>query len=777
MAQAAMHQFAAPMLMPTPPQLQPPQEIGGWVQDRVLGSGGFGTVTLWRHKESSDTVALKKTRQELNPKNRERWKLEVDIMKRLKHDHVVTAMDVPDPLKPSVDHLPFLAMEFCSGGDLRKVLSRPENYCGMREIDVRNVVRHIASGVEYLHSKRIIHRDLKPENIVLQEEEGGEVVYKLIDLGYAKDLDQGSVCSSFVGTLQYLAPELFASQKYTRTVDYWSFGTLVFECITGSRPFLPNRNPVQWHLEVKRKKQDTHIRAYEERPGEIKLASDIPAPHHLCQPLVERFESWLQLMLRWEPHSRGGGGNNRATCFELLDSILDLKIVHVLDMHTGQLYSYPVEEDETVESLMIRLALETQMPVEQQELMFSTGMSPDPNGKVSQCWDEPGKDDNIVFLFNKNYIDDSKWVVRPLPEVVKVMIAEPHTLQPYPERKKSYGLSYHYCRLMADAYNQLFKGSRASMLNLLRLQNMLTKLVKEISSSFSTYKGQEAHFIASLECDMEKYAEQSTTGITSEKMFRSWRETQKEVEAVTAVHQEEVQKHESASTALQTKLVQPQRSPLARRRQIEELDDIAKQALNLFNELRQTPREERIHYRDSQKMVRVVLNCVTKRDNLVEDIYTHLMKLIELRKEVKELLPNMQRTLKDIEESRKKLTAFQRKRQQDLWTLLKVVLQKVPGNSPDPVPTNPGAMENRSLSSSTSSVSSVYLEKTCEESMVAKSENQDVRGRFSEMFSSIINLESDSLSNTQSLDWSFLEDGKEARDNRDNTPESVEESL
>eukprot|EP00058_Branchiostoma_floridae_P001287 XP_002586775.1 hypothetical protein BRAFLDRAFT_81399 [Branchiostoma floridae] len=64
-------------------------------------------------------------------------------MKRLKHDHVVTAMDVPDPLKPSIDHLPFLAMEFCSGGDLRKVLSRPENYCGMKEIDVRNVVRHV----------------------------------------------------------------------------------------------------------------------------------------------------------------------------------------------------------------------------------------------------------------------------------------------------------------------------------------------------------------------------------------------------------------------------------------------------------------------------------------------------------------------------------------------------------------------------------------------------------------------------------------------------------
>lgn len=42
------------------------------------------------------------------------------------------------------------------------------------------------------------------------------------------------------------APELFASQKYTCTVDYWSFGTVVFECITGVRPFLPQSPPVQW---------------------------------------------------------------------------------------------------------------------------------------------------------------------------------------------------------------------------------------------------------------------------------------------------------------------------------------------------------------------------------------------------------------------------------------------------------------------------------------------------------------------------------------------------
>lgn len=109
------------------------------------------------------------------------------------------------------------------------------------------------------------------------------MIHKIIDLGYAKELDQSSLCTSFVGTLQYLvsdentntsghtfcmifppysvtvelvfpfpfsifqAPELIERQKYTVTVDYWSFGTLVFECITGFRPFLPTWQPVPWY--------------------------------------------------------------------------------------------------------------------------------------------------------------------------------------------------------------------------------------------------------------------------------------------------------------------------------------------------------------------------------------------------------------------------------------------------------------------------------------------------------------------------------------------------
>lgn len=71
--------------------------------------------------------------------------------------------------------------------------------------------------------------------------------YKLIDLGYAKELGKASASASLVGTLNYVAPELLWREKYSCSVDYWSLGIMFYELVTGTRPFLPTmQRTIEW---------------------------------------------------------------------------------------------------------------------------------------------------------------------------------------------------------------------------------------------------------------------------------------------------------------------------------------------------------------------------------------------------------------------------------------------------------------------------------------------------------------------------------------------------
>ncbi|XP_076637000.1 inhibitor of nuclear factor kappa-B kinase subunit alpha-like isoform X1 [Colletes latitarsis] len=91
-------------------------------------------------------------------------------MKCLKHKNIIKALELPFRYPDENIELPILSMEFCSKGDLKKVLNKTENCYGVTEKEAINVMKDISLAVEYLHSKSITRRDLKPENIVLQEE-------------------------------------------------------------------------------------------------------------------------------------------------------------------------------------------------------------------------------------------------------------------------------------------------------------------------------------------------------------------------------------------------------------------------------------------------------------------------------------------------------------------------------------------------------------------------------------------------------------------------------
>jgi len=329
-------------------------------------------------------------------------------MLRLEHPCIVSCFAVPPELETVRGDLPMLCMEYCSGGDLRRMLNKPENCCGAKELAVRNCLKDLTEAVAYLHSQRIIHRDLKPENIVMQDVDG-TIRYKLIDLGYAKELEYTSVCTSFVGTLQYLAPELFLSKRYSCTVDYWSLGLVVHEIITGIRPFLPNMSPVEWMKRVKSKKS-SHICVFEGRNGDVQFSESMFEECHISKPFKKAIESWLQLMLEWDPNRRGqveSASDDKKTvvAFSKCSELLTRKVIKVLVVEGCKLLEYEIDSHVSLSDLQGWVARDSSVAVSDQKLLLPRGQPPDATKPAMQCWAPPVSNasydyNNVESIFN-----------------------------------------------------------------------------------------------------------------------------------------------------------------------------------------------------------------------------------------------------------------------------------------------------------------------------------------------------------------------------------------
>uniref|UniRef100_A0A672NQU8 Inhibitor of nuclear factor kappa-B kinase subunit alpha n=1 Tax=Sinocyclocheilus grahami TaxID=75366 RepID=A0A672NQU8_SINGR len=651
------------------PPFRQNQLCGSWLMKERLGTGGFGHVYLYQNEETSEKIAVKLCRLELNAKNKVRWSREIQIMKKC-HLNVVTAKDVPEEMMHiALNDLPLLAMEYCSKGDLRKLLSKPENCCGLKESEVLALLNDVGSGIQYLHENKIIHRDLKPENIVLQDI-NGKLVHKIIDLGYAKDLDQGSLCTSFVGTLQYLAPELFEGKSYTVTVDYWSFGTMIFECCCGFRPFLHNLQPVQWYVKV-RNKGPKDIMAVEDMNGEVRFSTHLPYPNNLSRTLLEPLEGLLQLMLKWDPVQRGGGLNPDAKqpqCFALLDQILNMKVVHILNMTTTQVHSFLLSPDEGLHSLQQRIETETKIELLNQELLQETGVMLDPRKPAAQCVLDGvrGWDSYIVYLFDKSLTKYSgPLTARTLPESVNFIVRETKTQLPLSTLKKVWGEAVSYICGLREDYSRLFQGQRAAMLSLLRYNTNLTRYKNMMFSFSQQLKAKLYFFKSSIQYDLEKYSDQMQYGISSEKMLKAWQENEEKAAAFVQVA--EIGHLDEEIMALHSEIVELQRSPYARRQ-----GDVMEQerAIELYRQLK--AKYPQHGYSDSSEMVKVIVQTVQNQDRVLRDLYAHLSKILLSKQKIIDLFPKIERTLESIKEADTTVMQMQIKRQREFWHLLKI---------------------------------------------------------------------------------------------------------
>ncbi|XP_042213942.1 ribosomal protein S6 kinase alpha-3-like isoform X3 [Homarus americanus] len=196
---------------------------------KVLGQGSFGKVFLVRKISGQDTgtlYAMKVLKKAtLKVRDRVRTKMERDILADVNHPFVVKlhyAFQTEGKL--------YLILDFLRGGDLFTRLSKEIMFT---EEDVKFYLAELALALDHLHSVGVIYRDLKPENILLDAD--GHI--SLTDFGLCKEALDDQKAYSFCGTVEYMAPEVVNRRGHNTAADWWSFGVLLFEMLTGALPF------------------------------------------------------------------------------------------------------------------------------------------------------------------------------------------------------------------------------------------------------------------------------------------------------------------------------------------------------------------------------------------------------------------------------------------------------------------------------------------------------------------------------------------------------------
>ena len=193
----------------------------------LLGRGGMGEVYRADDLTLGQQVALKFLPPAVaeNSKALERFRNEVRIARRVSHPNVCRVYDVGE-----VEGHVFLSMEYVDGEDLGSLLRRIGR---LPEDKALEISRRLCAGLGAAHEKGVLHRDLKPANVMLDAR--GQVL--LTDFGLAGLVDQIEGAEVRNGTPAYMAPEQLAGREVTVRSDLYSLGLVMYEILTGKRPF------------------------------------------------------------------------------------------------------------------------------------------------------------------------------------------------------------------------------------------------------------------------------------------------------------------------------------------------------------------------------------------------------------------------------------------------------------------------------------------------------------------------------------------------------------
>lgn len=175
---------------------------------KYLTKGSYGKIFLISKNNNFYIIKrVKKNKENLN---------EIKMYKYLNHKNIVKIYDYY--IKNNNYNI---VLEYMNMGDMNNIICNDNIY---------NILLQITNGIKFIHENNIIHRDIKPSNILINSD--GNI--KITDFGISKKLSKYyNRTFTYIGTKQYMAPEMYKEYGYTYSIDYWSLGCTIYKFLTG----------------------------------------------------------------------------------------------------------------------------------------------------------------------------------------------------------------------------------------------------------------------------------------------------------------------------------------------------------------------------------------------------------------------------------------------------------------------------------------------------------------------------------------------------------------